>query len=83
MEDQCILHISNDTHLFSLEFVFLPWINDSLKKFINAWNNHPISSEGNLTPIQLWTSGLMKYNQDPFTDEVSTQVVGHYLLFYV
>ena len=35
-----------------------------------AWNNHPLSSEGNLTPIQLWTIGLVRNNQDPYVIEV-------------
>ena len=59
------------SHLFCLKYVFLPRINASLEKFMLAWNSHPVSSEGNLTPMQLWTVGLIRNNQDPFSaDEV-------------
>ncbi|XP_019857141.1 PREDICTED: uncharacterized protein LOC109585483 isoform X2 [Amphimedon queenslandica] len=37
-------------------------INSSLQKFCSAWNNHPLSSEGCLNPLQLWTAGLLKDN---------------------
>ena len=42
MEGLQILGIDNETHLFSLEYVFLPRINASLEKFMLAWNNHPL-----------------------------------------
>ena len=71
MEDLGILNVNNEAHLFSLEYVFLPRINASLNKFMHAWNNHPLSSEGNLTPNQLWTVGLVGTNQDPIVTEVS------------
>lgn len=58
MEDLGLLNIENEIHLFSLHFIFMPRINVSLLKFKNAWNNHPLSSAGYLTPIQLWISGL-------------------------
>ena len=65
MEDQNILDLNNEAPLFCLQYVFLPRINNSLNKFMLAWNSHPISTESNLTPIQLWTIGLIRDNQDP------------------
>ena len=41
-----------------------------------AWNNHPLSSEGNLTPNQLWTVGLVQNNEDPFMVEVCLNIGG-------
>ena len=70
MEDLQILDVNNDAHLFCLEYAFQPRINDSLHKFMLAWNNHPLSSEGNLTPNQLWTIGLVGSSQDPYEIEV-------------
>lgn len=58
MEDVNVLEAHNDVHLFCLHYIFLPRINDALEAFMNAWNHHPVSSEGNLTPIQLWISAL-------------------------
>lgn len=70
MEDHNILDVDNDDHLFSLHYVFLDRINSSLAKFVDAWNHHPLSSEGSLSPNQLWTRGLINTNQDPFSIEV-------------
>ena len=75
MEDLGMLDIENESHLFSLQYVFLDRINDSLKKFTLAWNNHPLSSEGNLSPVQLWMLGLVRNNQDPQALEVCIIVV--------
>lgn len=58
MEDQCLLNVEDDVHMFSLHYVFLPRINHVLDQFTEAWNNHPISTCSNLSPMQLWISGL-------------------------
>jgi len=26
---------------------------------MNAWNSHPLRTEGNHSPLQLWTTGLI------------------------
>ena len=70
MEDLGLLNIENETHLFSLHYIFMPRINMSLTKFKNGWNHHPLSSARFLTPIQLWISGLRQYNTDAEIDEV-------------
>ena len=36
----------------------VPWINRALNQFADAWNYHPVSSMGNLTPVQVWIAGL-------------------------
>ena len=63
MEVTGILDIDNEVHMFSLHYVYLPRINVSLEYFIQAWNNHPLSSERYMTPIQLWISGLSRVAQ--------------------
>ena len=45
---------------------FLPRINVPLNTFKDGWNNHPLSSESGLSPIQLWISGIVRQN---LTDE--------------
>ncbi len=70
MEDQQILDIDNENHLFCLSYVFWARINSSLDRFTRAWNHHPLSSEGSLSPNQLWTSGLINSDQDPLSIEV-------------
>lgn len=65
-----ILDVDKEGHLFCLHYIFLDRINSSLSKFVQAWNHHPLSSERSLSPNQLWTSGLISSNQDPFSIEV-------------
>ncbi|CAM4683970.1 unnamed protein product [Leuciscus chuanchicus] len=57
LEDSHLLDISNSCHLFSCHYVFLPRIQASLDVFSEGWDNHPIRTEHNLTPIQLWQVG--------------------------
>ncbi len=66
MEQQGILNPENDSDIFCLQFVFLPRINAALQYFQNAWNNHPLSTEGNRTPLQLYTGGSIG---NPLFDE--------------
>ena len=75
MEDIQLLDVNNRYHLFCLQYVFQPRINASLEKFMLAWNSHPLSSEGNLSPQQLWTIGSVHNNQDPFEIEVSIIII--------
>lgn len=55
LESLGILDIDNATDLFCLHYVFLPRINRTLEEFKAGFNNHSISSEGNRTPVQLFT----------------------------
>ena len=58
LEDEKYLNLVNECHLYCLHYVYLPRINQSLQQFVDGWDNHPISSEGNASPNQLWISGL-------------------------
>ncbi|KAM6926847.1 uncharacterized protein PEZ65_010306 [Lycodopsis pacificus] len=57
LEDQHLLDISNILHIFCCHYVFLPRIQASLDVFSEAWDNHSIRTEQNLTPNQLWQVG--------------------------
>ena len=59
MEAQGILQPDNQTDLFCLHYVFIPRINAGLEVFRQAWNHHPLSTEGNHSPIQLYTQGSL------------------------
>uniref|UniRef100_A0A8C1YAE3 Integrase core domain-containing protein n=1 Tax=Cyprinus carpio TaxID=7962 RepID=A0A8C1YAE3_CYPCA len=65
LEVNHLLDISNSCHLFSCHYVFLPRIQASLDVFSEGWDNHPIRTEHNLTPIQLWQVGQF---QNPIMD---------------
>ena len=58
MEDCGILDVNSEIHLFCLHYVCIPWINEALYAFTEGWNYHPLSSQHNQSPVQLWISGL-------------------------
>jgi len=64
-EEEGELDPLNEVDLFCLHFIFLPRINSTLKSFVGSWNNHPVSSEHNLTPNQLFIRGAMEQNSVP------------------
>ena len=47
LERQGILNPLNDTDMFCLHYVYLPRINEIVSEFIDAHNNHTLSTEGN------------------------------------
>ncbi len=59
LENEGVLNADNDTDLFCLQYVFIPRINASLNQFQNAWNHHPLSTERNRSPMQLYTGGTI------------------------
>ena len=67
LEHADALNPTNDADLFALHYVFLPRINSSLTTFASAWNNHPLSTENNLTPLQIYTAysqGSQLFDED-------------------
>ena len=60
LEDSGLLDPLNELHLFALHHTFIPRINTCLQEFKSQWNYHPLSSEGNLSPIQLYTAGMLE-----------------------
>lgn len=69
LEDKGYLEISNELHLYCLHYVFLPRINLHLTLFQNGFNNHPLRSESNMTPTQLWMYGVNLYHLDQDVQE--------------
>ena len=58
LEDDGKLDVENDVDLFCLHQVFTGRIQKTLSEFVHSWNNHPLSSEGSRTPLQLFDIGL-------------------------
>ena len=48
----------NEVDLYCLHYVYLPQINKCLFEFKESWNHHGLSSEGNMSPYQLFFEGL-------------------------
>ena len=64
MEAIDVLDPDNETHLFSLHFVYVPRINNHLQQWKGAWINHSIRTADNLSLLQLWMEGMLHTNED-------------------
>ena len=58
LEENHVLDPLNELDLYCLHYVYLPRINQSLTEFKDSWNEHAISTEGNMTPHQLFFEGI-------------------------
>ena len=58
LEDIGILDVSNSLDLYTLHIIALPVIQHHLDLFCEGWANHPLRTEQNRTPLQLWILGL-------------------------
>lgn len=58
LEEEFLLNPENEIHIFSLHYIYLTRMNKALQQFTEAWNNHSLSTERNMSPIQLWIIGL-------------------------
>ncbi len=56
LEESGSLRPANDANIYAIHYVFLPRINASLQEFKKGWNNHPLSTENGLSPLQLYTA---------------------------
>ena len=54
LKQQGMLDPSNDTDLYCLHYVYTPRLNRTLLEFIAAHNNHKVSTEENLSPLQMF-----------------------------
>lgn len=59
MEDEGLLDINEDVHIFCLQFLFIPLINAHLRTFQNAWNKHSVRTDGYGSPERIWLDGVL------------------------
>ena len=76
LEERNLLDPGNEADLFCLHYVFIPRINSTLKCFASSWNSHPLSTENNLSPLQLYTANSGQSNL--FSDESDCIDFDHY-----
>ena len=67
MENEGLLDLCNDTDVFCLHHVFLPWLNRALEEFCLGWNHHGLSTEGNRSPYQIWIAGVVNDDYHGYT----------------
>ncbi|XP_026119160.1 uncharacterized protein LOC113098348 [Carassius auratus] len=71
LEEEGFVDLSNAVHLFCLGYVFIPRLQADLQNFVETWNCHPLRTEANLTPNQLWRIGRMQVPvQEPDLSEM-------------
>ena len=75
LEDEDNLNCLNEIDMFCLHFVFQPRINSALNAFMESWNNHSLSTVGNLTPNQIFIQGALERNRFPHYPLTSQQQV--------
>ena len=65
LEENGYVNPLNEADLFCLHYVYIPQINAALSAFKSAWNCHPLSTEGNHSPLQLFAINAIV---DPLSD---------------
>ena len=48
----------SDTDLYALHFVYIQRINNALEEFVSQYNNHPMRTAHNRTPLQIFFEGV-------------------------
>lgn len=59
MQNEHVLDSLSELHLFSLHYIYLPQIQRAVREFRDQWNHHALSTEGHMTPLQLWHRGMI------------------------
>ncbi|KAL1277179.1 hypothetical protein QQF64_023852 [Cirrhinus molitorella] len=59
LEEDGLLDISCTDDIFCVHFAFLPRLKRDLEVFIEAWNHHPLRTERNRSPTQIWEIARM------------------------
>jgi len=75
MEDAHLLDSLNEIHLVALHHVFMPRINRALDEFMAQHNNHPLRTEQNHSPRQLFYFPELCGYDVPFHGSSSIDVV--------
>ncbi|XP_066301033.1 uncharacterized protein [Branchiostoma lanceolatum] len=70
LEEDGLLDISCELHLYCLHYVMVPRIHGQLQEFVRAWDHHRISSSGNMSPNQLWVRALLEAGNQGVDDVV-------------
>lgn len=73
LEEEGLLDISNAAHLFCCHYVFLPRLEDDFNTFCSGWDNHPLRTENNMSPNQLWELGH-RYHPVPVPENTQVKV---------
>ncbi|CAL9705996.1 unnamed protein product [Knipowitschia caucasica] len=65
LEREGLLNPDFELHLYALHWSFLPHIQKHLTFFQRGWNCHRLQTEGNQTPLQMWSGYEREAQHDP------------------
>ncbi|XP_061910687.1 uncharacterized protein LOC133654384 [Entelurus aequoreus] len=71
LEENYILDISSIDDIFCVHYAFLPRLKKDLEIFTEGWNHHPMRTEGNRSPMQMWECGQMLNNSDAHSENIA------------
>lgn len=57
-------NINSVCQIFTLQYMFMPRIQEDLNNFKSYWNNHPLTTEQNKTPLQMIILNKVDINHD-------------------
>lgn len=72
LESENLLDPLNEVDIFCLHYIFIPHVNKCLTDFQGSWNRHGLSTEGNMSPLQLFVEGLSQIEDSPVAEQNST-----------
>ncbi|XP_056443363.1 uncharacterized protein LOC130380193 [Gadus chalcogrammus] len=69
-EEDGLLDLSSNLNHLCCHYVFIPRLQARLDEFRDGWDNHPLSTEGNRTPNQLWFLGQYHSSKDQVDEDL-------------
>ena len=60
LEQMNVFGGTSESHLYCLHLVYLPLINQALTELMHQWYDHPVTTECNYSPRQLWVQGMLQ-----------------------
>ena len=67
MEELGVLDQTDELRLFALHFEFIPRINNLLSRWTDPYNRHPLGTEHNSRPGQLWIESMLQLQNSQHT----------------
>lgn len=73
LEEDDLLDISCTDDIFCVHYASLPRLKRDLEIFTEGWNHHPLRTEGNRSPTQIWEIARM-LNTNVHTENLAVSV---------
>ena len=72
--------MTSEVQLFCLHLVYIPLIIKAIDEFIGQWNNHPVTTQCNFSPNQLWIQGMLNFRNSEYkaVADVTAGNLDHY-----